>query len=180
MKEIRLSRKHRAERRKAIATLVKNGLTSEAASELFGVAPMTVYAACREHGVKTRVPPTPHRTKCHAERAALRGEMAALVKSGQTIAAAAERFGVTPSLVYRACKEHSVQLPNRCSLASRTYAVIADLINTDTPQSVLAKKYGLSSQRIAQIYDECRCASIIMPKRKKRYEEKCIGPCEEC
>lgn len=50
-------------------------------------------------------------------------------------------------------------------LTIRTYKIIADLCNTSDALSTIGKKYGMSRERIRQIYAKCKLVGIPVQNR---------------
>lgn len=76
-------------------------------------------------------------------------------------------FGVSAATVSHACVENGVPLkasrPN--GLARGTYKLIGELCTTDKSLTVLAGEYGVSVQRVGEVYRNCLDAGVPVRKR---------------
>jgi hypothetical protein len=109
----------------------------------------------------------------HVQRAERRREMARLVEQGRPPQAVAIDFGVSRGLVYDACTERGVVLPRGLPVAQRTLAIVAELLNTDDTYTVIAARWGRSTERVRQIADAAAAAGIRvvlrpMPKGERQ------------
>ena len=98
-----------------------------------------------------------------------RRKLAASVRKRETIRQAADRLGVTYGRLYQACKEFGVITPAGGSQrggVSRTYRILALLINTAKRQDEIAAEIGVSVARVNQVATTAREAGIrLHPKR---------------
>ena len=74
------------------------------------------------------------------------------VRSGKSIAEAAEHFGVTTTVADAACLAAGIELPRPVPATDSTaaYPIIADVVN-GLPDSQVAKSRGVTKQRVHQI-----------------------------
>jgi transposase len=146
----RLTHPQRAKRRVQIARAVKGGASIGEVMKRFRVSGNLARTACRENGVKP-----PGRINA-ARRAADRYK--AITKAARTGAPSSvlmERFGVSRAVVYEACHRLGVKLTrDRTKTQGRTNLVLKLLRAGRQTKSEIARRVGLSQQRISQIAQE--------------------------
>ena len=104
----------------------------------------------------------------HPERAARRQKIAEYCREHTQIEAALE-YGVSIHTVKAACLTGGVKYRCDNAIASSTYDVIADLVNTDAALPVVGVKHRISRQRIHQIFTRCLKAGIpVRPRARSR------------
>ena len=100
----------------------------------------------------------------HGDRKRRRGRMARAVASGEVPADVAERFRVTPGLVYRACIEFGVPVPRRRSRRPTTryrcFDVLAAIRRGGTNASI-ARAAGVSRQYVHEIRSAAGLAGLL-------------------
>lgn len=106
----------------------------------------------------------------HAARAARRKQVADMVRRCGDVAAVCTHFGLSKMTVYDACREHGVSPPlfNGAGFyGHEKYQLLADLINTDTPLTQLAAKYGCGRMAVGRVYAACRVAGVPVKLRRE-------------
>jgi hypothetical protein len=107
----------------------------------------------------------------HHERFLRRKEIAQYINEGNSVNDASVRFKISEATVRSACFEFLGVLPDRRKsaneLAPSTYKIIARLTNTGRELGIIAKEFGVSRQRITQIYHRCIEAGIPVIIRKQ-------------
>jgi hypothetical protein len=107
----------------------------------------------------------------HDARLARRRAIAQAVRAagGQTHGIAMT-FGVSQTTVHFACAECGVAIQPRRSGKSSTYALIAALFDAGRTMDAIAREFGVTAQRIGNVYRDCRRAGVPVPQRH-------TGPC---
>lgn len=111
------------------------------------------------------------------------GRYAAVVtrlEAGETLAAACRAEGLSYDTTYKYLKTRGVAVGrnNLKMLSASTFAILADLINTDKPMRLIAAERGRSVQRVAQLHQKAKAAGIpVRPRGRDRRspEEECLG-----
>lgn len=96
----------------------------------------------------------------HPERAARRKKIAAFVAGGGTVQDAVRTFGLSYSQVQKACWENGTDIPAVKPIKRTTFQIIAALCTTDESLAKIAARFGISKQRVGQVYHTCRAAGI--------------------
>jgi len=99
----------------------------------------------------------------HAERCERRRQIAETVRGGASLKEACKKHGVTATLVYASCAEHDVDLKLRAS--PRVLKVIAALQDPGRSLAEIARSFGISPQRVSQIYEEAVTCGIRLTGR---------------
>jgi len=101
----------------------------------------------------------------HAERAKRRAEIRKFVAAGHKRTEAADRFGVTATVVRDSC----AGLP-RTSLDNRwggsTFKILADLLNTSDTLQAIGERNNVTRQCVNQALTFAKAAGIKFPHRK--------------
>jgi hypothetical protein len=116
----------------------------------------------------------------HAQRRKRRHQIANAIKAGMTFAAACDRFECSYSYASSACKEFGVKTKSRDRrpvkyadknagklVPTKKVQIIARILNSSEPYSIIAREFGLTRARVEQIANECRAAGIKFPKRAR-------------
>ena len=150
----------RRARRQAIAEFVRTSDAPDplkAAADKFGVLRSLVYSAVSEHS------PGFFRERRASRRAAVVAFLEASADPNP-VRAAALRFGVSEAAIYKTAERTGTS--HRPGREISRYDLIADLCNTDESLGALARRRGLSRQRVCQVYARCRAAGIPVRERK--------------
>lgn len=95
----------------------------------------------------------------HEERAERRKKIADFVKAnGGDVAKAVAEFGVSRELVLSACRGHGVDYKKGKPMSA--YAMVATLILDNPPDAEVARKHGVTKQRVNMIRKELRRVQI--------------------
>lgn len=99
------------------------------------------------------------------EQTARRKAIADFVAANHSLADAAAKFNVSRVTVGVACRENGTPIPKPGRPARRlpapaTYQIISALCAGDDPLTAIAGRFGISKQRVAEIYRECRKAGV--------------------
>lgn len=104
----------------------------------------------------------------HEQRTDRRKKIADWIQeTASSIQIAAIRFRVSYEFVRGACMEHGVTIPRNAGTLGHknTLSVIADLCNTTDTQMSIAKRSGITRQRVSYIYKLCLKAGIPVQVR---------------
>jgi transposase len=108
-------------------------------------------------------PPTP--TLTHPERAARRAAIADAMLGGGDENQVARRFGVSPATVVACCREFGVAREAKLrgpKASARSMEIVAALL-LGGRKSDVARRFGVSRQRVQQVNDQARSAGIPLP-----------------
>lgn len=105
-----------------------------------------------------------------------REQIADFVRAGNSIAAACERFDCSVQRVWRSCLENDVTVPSNKGRLPRasTYAIIAALIDGER-QASIARRLGVSTQKVCIVAAKCREHYILRRKRDGRAKAGAAG-----
>jgi hypothetical protein len=101
------------------------------------------------------------------QRAERRKQMAMEVKSGKTPQKVAEKFGVIPQTVIKACHFHRVEYPvasafsSGSSIAIKTYDVMREIIEGKMIDARIAEKFEITRSRVNQIRERMEGRGIL-------------------
>lgn len=88
----------------------------------------------------------------HQTRLKRRQLMAQALRDGETAMDVAEMFGVSIGTVYIAAREHGVAVTRRPTFKAASRRRIAEtMLRCGTPQADIARRLGISRQRVHQI-----------------------------
>ena len=100
----------------------------------------------------------------HEQRYIRRVRIREMVAAGTPVAEVADHFGVSTHMVCGECKRAGVPYdrpkPPPPQVRPSSYAVLADLINTDMTLEQIGEARGISRQRVGQIAQLARGAGI--------------------
>lgn len=100
----------------------------------------------------------------HKERATRREQIRQDVREGMPLAVVAEKYG----MAYDSIVAIKTGTPHvRVSSRQSTYAILADLINSDELLIHVAARHGVSKQAVSQIYLKLIEAGAKIPLRPK-------------
>ncbi len=110
----------------------------------------------------------------HDERADRDRAILQYVADGHTITEATNEFGVSYSLVYSALSASGVKpipgYPGVTSDQVQTEAgalrIVAELLNTNAEYAVIARRLGVSTQRVGEVFKAAKFAGVKFPGRK--------------
>jgi len=106
-------------------------------------------------------------TFSHQDRQIRRQSMAKQVASGSSLSETARKFGVTEQTVRSACLQH--RQPSRTErmrhMASGSYAVLSDLVNSRMSLTTIARRRRSTRQRVFSVMQQARKAGIKIRKR---------------
>lgn len=106
-------------------------------------------------------------TITHAQRRARRTEIAHAVNNGLPLHEAATQFGVTDATVRASCREHGFSTAAKgAAFSATTWSVLSSLLNTRDTMVDIAKRHGVSRQRVHQLMQKAIGAGIRMPGRR--------------
>ena len=100
----------------------------------------------------------------HADRATRRKKMADRVKAGEVTETVAKQFGVQPSTVRAACREHKVKIPRRKEGVIRRKR-LAERVDAGKSPKQVAKEFDVSLITVRQA---CQENKVKTPRQKKR------------
>ena len=103
----------------------------------------------------------------HTDRTQRRLLMAQHVARGHTLADTASHFGVTPQPVRSACVQHGQPTRNEQlgTLATGSYSVLADLLNTKHSLSEVARRRRSTRQRVFSVMKQAIKSGIQIKER---------------
>ena len=104
----------------------------------------------------------------HIDRALRRKKMADRVRKGASLSEVAQEFKVSLSSVKAACLEHDVEPARRAAPNVTALDVVAALLKGEETQSDVARRLGISRQRVHQIVVEAKKAGIKLKTRPTR------------
>lgn len=111
---------------------------------------------------------TPKPLLTQKERAARRRRIAARCRAGATLAEVMAEFGVSETMVERACAAHGAKVARRVrteETAAVTLAIVADLCNTADAVAAIGRRHGVSRQRVQQLHAAALAAGIPVRPR---------------
>jgi hypothetical protein len=101
------------------------------------------------------------------------------LEAGETLASACRAENLSYDTTYRYLRKRGIAVgQNNLKMpAAGTFVILADLINTDKPMSIIAAERGRSAQRISWLYQKAKDAGIpVQPRgRVAVSEEECLG-----
>lgn len=158
MKKVNVSR------REAALAACAAGEAVDAVALRFGVTQSTVKGWCYLAGI-------PLVTQAGLRRAEKRRRAVELVCGGASLTGAGRKCGMSTQDVAEACRRNGVEVPdpqNNPTLSSpRTFAILAQLINSDESMAVIARQFGVVRERVRQVAAAAQKAGIALhPQRK--------------
>lgn len=104
-----------------------------------------------------------------AERAARRASIANDYLGGATVASLCVKYHATQNFVRSALREQNITIRHEETPRAKasTYEILAALINTDEGQSDIARRMGITPQRVSEIAKKAVAAGIQFLARKR-------------
>ncbi len=94
----------------------------------------------------------------------LRNSIINLAKAGHTYSEICEKLNCKYNTVWHVCQQNGIKVTRT---SSNLIKIISELINADKSLMQIGKDYGVTYQRIQQIYNACLANGIPVVKRKK-------------
>ena len=106
---------------------------------------------------------SPRRRLTHQERKERRRKIAEFVRENQDLSAAAEAFGVRPSMVRLSCKEFDVSIPrkNNTIASLGSFQILKALLDGKKP-SEIASEHSITRQRVGLVVKSAREAGFAV------------------
>lgn len=133
-----------------IAAYVVAGHSVPEASARFRVPRDRVYSACAQAGIN-------YRALKNSDRSKLQEKIASYITSGHTAKEAASHFNTTLAAIYRGCVQEGV---NYKTPRFSSYAILADLINTQDSMREIGARRRVTGQAVQQVAAHAREAGI--------------------
>tara|TARA_B100000614_G_scaffold262909_1_gene300728 strand:+ start:201746 stop:202606 length:861 start_codon:yes stop_codon:yes gene_type:complete len=138
-----MSQEERNRRRRQIAYEALQGMSSlEAIAKEHSVSVSNVRSACKQFGVD------PKETK-----ETLAGNVARAIEQGMARVDAMRKFGVTAKFIQSACSKHKVLIDPIGNNSERSFEILADLLNTPDPITIIANRHSVSSSTVSKLYN---------------------------
>lgn len=102
----------------------------------------------------------------HAQRHARRLALIEEVRRGRLMTEVAAEAGVSVGLLRKECARVGVAQP-QYQVLPNTYTIIAALLNTGDTLTAIALRFGISKERVRQIYQRCIDAGIAVARRRQ-------------
>ena len=95
----------------------------------------------------------------HKERAARREVAILMIRQGYTIDDVAQKTGLSAAYIYGFAK---AKKPKK---TKNVYNILAELLNTNDTQSVIAARFNVSQQRVHEVLQKAKDAGIKFQSR---------------